>query len=88
MLLQVHQNYTTAGTTRNTRFVNEYKHISHLSKGTPSQIAHSKAQSFHNTHQVWMEVQLAERVCSENIFLHLLHCFSELGETKQSIQYG
>lgn len=23
-----------------------------------------------------MEVQLAERICSENIFLHLLHCFS------------
>lgn len=25
---------------------------------------------------MWMEVQLAERIRSENIFLYLLHCFS------------
>lgn len=36
------------------------------------------------THQMWVEVQLAEGICSENIFLHLLHFFSELGETSKT----
>lgn len=35
-----------------------------------------KAHSLPATHQVWMKIQLAERICSENIFSHLLHCFS------------
>lgn len=43
-----------------------------------------KAHSFPATHQMRMEVQLAKAICSENIFLHLLHCFSELGETNQT----
>lgn len=42
----------------------------------------SEACSLPATHQVWVEVQLAEGICSENIFLHLLHFFSELGKTK------
>lgn len=35
-----------------------------------------------------MEVQLAKRICSENTFLYLLHCFSEFGETEQNKAHG
>lgn len=37
---------------------------------------------------MWMEVQLAKRICSENTFLYLLHCFSEFGEIEQNKAHG